>query len=191
MVVTVEEEPLAVFLFIQSVSEIPRSCEPRTSSDGRLLERQRRGPCHPGPTAQETPPKSPTGLKARSKTLAGCPEPVSTGFQSFAVDQTVTWAVGPGWHGDGPLALQQTGRGEGGPAFHHAGSETGAPPECARPRAQQRPHRRAPRNLSNHQNSQPFCARGRAHSGNTRQAVFLGSLNLKFPWSFEFGSLSL
>jgi len=34
------------------------------------------------------------------------------------------------------------GRGEGGPTFLPTSADTGTPPECARPRAQQRPHRR-------------------------------------------------
>ena len=75
-----------------------------TSSIRSPLERQRRGPCQPGPTAQENPASGTAGLKARSKTLDGRPHADDAGFQPLSMGWTATWAAGPGWHDDGPLA---------------------------------------------------------------------------------------
>jgi hypothetical protein len=88
-----EGEPLAAFPCVRRVSEL-RSNQ---------VERQRRGSYQPGPTAQENPARSSTGLKARFK-----PDRNGTGFQPLTRGWTATWAVGPGWYEDGPLALRKT-----------------------------------------------------------------------------------
>lgn len=78
-------------------------------------ERPRRGPCQPGPAAQEPAVIETGGLKARSKSLRE--HPSGTGLQPSAWVETATWAVGPGWHGIGPLALRRSRRHERGVAL--------------------------------------------------------------------------
>lgn len=46
------------------------------------------------------------GLKVRSKSLGE--RLVGPGLQPLVSVGTVTWAVGPGWNGAGPLALSGT-----------------------------------------------------------------------------------
>ena len=70
-------------------------------------ERQRRGPNQPGPTAQEPPPGSIAGLKARYKTLGGRHDLHGAGLQPLTTDWIATWAAGPDWNEDGPLALAE------------------------------------------------------------------------------------
>ena len=71
-------------------------------------KRQRRGSYQPGPTAQEKPTRRASGLKARFKSFHGSFDRHGAGFQPFTIGRHGIWAVGPGWYGDGPLALQET-----------------------------------------------------------------------------------
>ena len=56
----------------------------------------------PGTIARST-----AGLKARSKTLEGRLELDGAGLQPWIIGWTLTWAAGPGWNDDGPLALSE------------------------------------------------------------------------------------
>jgi hypothetical protein len=61
----------------------------------------------------------------------------------------------------------------------------------ARHRMPRRPHRRALGIFHDHSTSQPFCARGRAHSANTLPAVPIEVWNLGFPWTLDPGPRAL
>lgn len=61
----------------------------------------------------------------------------------------------------------------------------------ARRRAPRRPCRRALWIFQGHSNSQPFCARGRAHSPNTRSAEPIGVWNLELLWTLDLGPRAL
>lgn len=71
-----------------------------------MPERQRRESYQPGPTAQGKIAIRTGGLKARFNSKGECIS--GPGLQPLASIATMSWAVGPGWYGDGPLALQGT-----------------------------------------------------------------------------------
>jgi hypothetical protein len=56
-----------------------------TDSFGGPMERQRRTPSQPGPTAQDDPSTSTAGLKARFKTLDGSTHQDGAGFQPLTM----------------------------------------------------------------------------------------------------------
>ena len=69
-------------------------------------KRRAKGPTSYQPTAQGKAVMKIGGLKVRSKSLGE--RLVEPGLQPLVSVGTVTWAVGPGWHGAGPLALSRT-----------------------------------------------------------------------------------
>jgi len=206
-----EGEPFSAFRFIRRVPLSRRFGEPslRTNPASSFRESQRDSVtqpsgCRVGEATLGSPSHSlptPTGL--RHGRVMDCATPL--GLKRFSVSfprvarGSQPWAGGRNLVGirevghrflrnDQPRQLSRV---EGGPISHHAGSETGAPAERARLRAQQRRHRRDHCPIPSPSAAPPFCARGRAHSANIPRPASHELRPLGFPRALGIGTWTL
>ena len=71
------------------------------------LERQRCGPCQPGPTAQEKPMREQIRAEGPIQIRDTSLEPDCAGFQPLTIGWTINLGRWRGWYDDGPLAIRK------------------------------------------------------------------------------------